>query len=845
MDPASLIAPEAYGLDSSSPTLTLQVITEFLDPPIPAQTSRTIATPEGATFQDEDVDWGPMKLEHGKAFFLGQDPDAKGIPVNKRWIEVNSRHLLVEELPFSSLLKVLLSKHPGASLKLGDKSNGHLASLKSLPVLPQVKSDSKPMEVAAAPPLEATFLIDYYTTLASTASNYVFATDTTYYVPGTSGAVNLNGVTTLEGGCVIKFASTTSAKLLVNGPLVCQTGPYRMAVLTSKHDTSVGQAISGASGNPTNTGAIYIDAAASQTNAYSYLRVAYAGTGLRGPNFTNGVWHSQFVQCGKAVESTASNPVALRNVLLARCTNGVVTTGSFAGEHLTVDQCSTLLSGAGSSGNLTNCILTGVTNLGTINLYATPRLSTSNGVYQTVGAANYYLVNSSTNRQAGVTNINPTLLKALRSRTTCPPLVMDSSNITATTTWSPLAQRITGTPDRGFAYDPLDYLCRQITVTGQTLILTNGVAVGLFGSTGFDLSGGNGAIIGQGRPEAMNRLVWYPAVQEQSVRLNNISTSLSVLFDTGYGTTPKTIQLRFTDVPMQGIQQSFWSGMLTPFMRLSLSLKDCWLHALNVTSSFYYQDCTNTMPVTLQNNLFARCTLSLYNGWDYDGGGVNHITVPLAANLYNNLFRRGTLTLTYKDRWATIHPAWAIQDNLFDNTTISFTTDGSYLTYVACSNNGFYNTSTSQLQGTNNVVLTNLTYAAGPLGPWYIGSASPTLVDAGSRNASIAGLYQYTTQTNQVEETNSVVDIGLHYVAVDANGNPIDINGDGIPDSWCIQYGFDPNDPSVAAADPDHDGLSNYQEYILGSRPTQAAVPDTNGVIKLQLYTPLVGGSSP
>ena len=143
------------------------------------------------------------------------------------------------------------------------------------------------------------------------------------------------------------------------------------------------------------------------------------------------------------------------------------------------------------------------------------------------------------------------------------------------------------------------------------------------------------------------------------------------------------------------------------------------------------------------------------------------------------------------------------------------------------------------------MVLTNLTYAAGPLGPWYIGSASPTLVDAGSRNASIAGLYQYTTQTNQVEETNSVVDIGLHYVAVDANGNPIDINGDGIPDSWCIQYGFDPNDPSVAAADPDHDGLSNYQEYILGSRPTQAAVPDTNGVIKLQLYTPLVGGSSP
>ena len=67
------------------------------------------------------------------------------------------------------------------------------------------------------------------------------------------------------------------------------------------------------------------------------------------------------------------------------------------------------------------------------------------------------------------------------------------------------------------------------------------------------------------------------------------------------------------------------------------------------------------MPVTLQNNLVERCTLSLYNGWDYDSGGVNHITIPLAANLYNNLFRRGALTLTYEDRWATIGlVAWSV-----------------------------------------------------------------------------------------------------------------------------------------------------------------------------------------
>jgi hypothetical protein len=34
----------------------------------------------------------------------------------------------------------------------------------------------------------------------------------------------------------------------------------------------------------------------------------------------------------------------------------------------------------------------------------------------------------------------------------------------------------------------------------------------------------------------------------------------------------------------------------------------------------------------------------------------------------------------------------------------------------------------------------------------------------------------------EIKETNSVVDIGYHLVATDANGNPIDTDGDGIPD---------------------------------------------------------------
>ena len=60
-------------------------------------------------------------------------------------------------------------------------------------------------------------------------------------------------------------------------------------------------------------------------------------------------------------------------------------------------------------------------------------------------------------------------------------------------------------------------------------------------------------------------------------------------------------------------------------------------------------------------------------------------------------------------------------------------------------------------------------------------------MNAGNTTADQLGLYHYTVTTNlnnnlELKETNSIVDIGYHYVATDSNGNPIDTNGDGIPD---------------------------------------------------------------
>lgn len=56
---------------------------------------------------------------------------------------------------------------------------------------------------------------------------------------------------------------------------------------------------------------------------------------------------------------------------------------------------------------------------------------------------------------------------------------------------------------------------------------------------------------------------------------------------------------------------------------------------------------------------------------------------------------------------------------------------------------------------------------------------------------------------------------------------PADSDGNGMPDWWQIQYfghlGVDPN------ADPDGDGMSNLQEYLAGTDPT-----DANSVLKFE-----------
>jgi hypothetical protein len=555
-------------------------------------------------------------------------------------------------------------------------------------------------------------------------------------------------------------------------------------VFTAKDDNTVGQSISGSSGNPTG---YYASPALGMAFASSLMlsnfRISYAQQAIYALDTSPvSFYNGQVINCQVGLGLNYSTAY-LRNVLFANIATNFncltqatldVQNGTFNNINYFVADT---LTNAISPFAVTNSVLANVTNLfanaytnaisaGNNGFYMNPAFGTgqitnSGYPFQTVGAGSYYLTNGCNFSNAGTTNVDSVLLTYLQLKTTHPPIWLTNVTLSANTNLNPQAQRDnSSSPDLGYHYDPLDYLVSNVTVSA-TLTLTNGVALGLMGSTASLTLQTNSSLISQGTALALNHLAYYANVQEQPVNLGSGTLAKSGSNTNIYGA------FRFTDFSMP--PGSTLNLFLTSFAKAAqFSFRDCSLHCC----AFVWINSSGPGTLTCTNNLLDRCT------W-YSSG-----TSGLFASFYNNLFRGGTFPLNSTN--ATV--PWYVQDNLFDQANLSGSALGT--SYIICSYNGFTLGTTNYLGGTNNKTNLVADYQAGPLGNYYYptsGTNLATLINAGSTNASALGLYHYTVSTNlvggyEVPEGTNIVSIGYHYVAVDQYGNPLDSNGDGIPD---------------------------------------------------------------
>jgi len=800
------IPPEVVSELGLDPTQTrLLVLTEFFDPPTPARKVRHLPLSGGRLLADEDLSFGAMSMAAGEASAAGVD--APGIPVQKSWEILDGRQLLIEAVPYLALLTVsetlpAISGRRLESLRarvrrtagVGTPERPGLGAGAGLELPGPRQANSRPPHIdaestahealqrstaqtprpAPAGLLADGVVIDYALTLVTSANNFTFQSDTTYHI---AGIFNLTGTTTIEGGCVVKFAPNSSASLVLHGPVNCQTAPYHPAVLTARDDDSVGETPSASTGNPT---VCYYGQPALKVmlggQTLHDLRIAHAQTGVYFHDYsagTNSVRHVQFVRCGTALQingyGTGFQEITLHNLLIHDAPRTLAGYSFHArAEHLTVCQSTQLATdtwgfslGTQSSLELVNSLLVAVPSLGNVEVsqISCRSAAQSNTVFQTVGVGGFYLAQPSF-RNLGTTNIDATLARELRQKTTTPPSICTASN-GADLVLAPRVPRDSDTPDAGYHYDPIDYAVSELVMAGtRTLTVLPGACLATYGPYGMRLEPG-ARLSAEGTPLRPIRLFRYSLVQEQpSVWGLSTAAPVSVLgTDQSAATTPTAPSACFRFVEFLDLaNRACHVRSDTSTSRFAeITLRDCQVRGgrLDVSGDA-------TALVRFHNNLFRRAEVRLQAG------------IQLTA--FNNLFRGGSLQL---DR---IRPAgdWVMRDTAFHDVDLQDLNGG-----LIHSHNAYIGPKQEQLIriGSTDKVLSAFPYASGPLGDCY--HAATSLANAGSRPAQDAGLWHHTVQASQTKEAETTVDIGFHYLALGPGadaGLPQDTDADGVAD---------------------------------------------------------------
>jgi len=811
-----LPVPEALGMNSA--TVELEVFTEFQD--APAASVGAMDSNEPGLDPDETVSWGATSLGRGKAFNLGgEDSPAT---VVKRYVNIQGRYFLQEKVKYQDIQAALVKLPEQAS---NERRLPMMASKTLvLPKTPTLKTAARPIRLAAATPSNQGYVLDYVTVNAA-YTGYTFQSDTTYYI---SSPLGLYGTNTFEGGTVIKYAAGMSIMVepeIFTPMFVFKSGAYRPVVFTAKDDNTIGESISGSTGNPSG---YYANPALSLTfmgvQLLNGLRISYAGTAISCPGIPVTLDNAQFVNCGVGV-SVSGSTVNVNNALFLNVNTNFSLTGAgavVAANNVTFDNAQFLASPtnypSGSYLQLTNCILANVTNVaGTVyagynGFYNTPTfgstiISTNSYPFQTAGGASHYLATNCVFANVGTTSIDANLLASLRSKTTYPPIIYytPGTYFSSTLNLSPQAQRDTDVPDLGYHYDPLDYIFGPTYVTNATITAHAGTAIGIFATNSYTYGlalANNAQFHSQGAPNNLNHVVEYNTVQEQTPAGWKIPSYGLVAH---YNGTNFLIDCGFTD----------WSVMAQDACHVQIgsinspiTLQNCQFHGGTILSY--------SSAISLVNCLLERVNVDIE-------------PADSSTNVFrNDLFWGGTFSF---------FPALTnavIIDNLFDRTAIPDGLGGDGVTYIGGHN--AYVTNCDELDPVypGDMVLSNSpAYVTSWLGNYYLpyNYYSP-LIDAGSTTADKFGLYHFTMQNSQVPEGSSVVDIGYHYVALDKNGMPIDSNSDGIPD-----YLEDGNGNGIVdsgetdwQSDGDYDGVGDAQELVDGTDPND---PDSAEAIML------------
>lgn len=783
-------APEVFGFLNE--VARLEVLTEFFEAPEPIKQTRVVDSVEDPALRalmaepdvvDEVLSFGEMRMGSGRGFLLDEAEDP--VRINKHWESFeDGRKILFESVDYFHIEEALdqLPRRQANALApaSGDRAGEQLSyserARHAAAQVAQTQSVSKPKRTVprmalsvrevvgegiqvAAHERRKGFVLDY-TTLGSSLSSYTFEGSNTYYC---SGTVNAAGTTTFEGGTVVKFAA--SSRINIDTSVICETSMFRPAILTAKDDDSVGETISGSNGDPGTgayaTYALYFDlnweAASPQT--LKYMRIGYASTGVYFTEDSDSghlVTHTQFHHNTTALKMDLDNGSAanLRNVLFSDNTTALhLTQTTLNCEHVTVDKATTFhASGGSSTVNLKNSLLVAVTTAGSYSGSNNATDSTSSNVFETVGAGARYLKAGSSHRNAGTTSINATLADDLREMTTYPPLVV-AGDITVDTVWYPQAQRDIDTPDLGYHYAPIDYGV-DVLVKDATLTVLPGTSVVSHNYRAIELQDG-GHLECVGTPTAYIHLGRNYGPQENPDIWGTRTYTERSVITRNDGSNPPTANIRFTK--FDGISAGGWHFYSNnAYWKVAvLNVQDCEFRGED--ARFGGGINTPVSAIELKNNLFEDVDTEMR----YQG----------VINGYHNLFVLGSVLF---DRWSTAG-TWTFTDNAFHSVSLTHTGT------IANSYNGYLGSGQGTMSGSsgNDRVLTPFGYATGDLGEYY--QSSTTLANYGSQTADSAGLYHYTTLTANTKDS-STVDIGYHYVSLDAYDNPNDDDGDGVPD---------------------------------------------------------------